>query len=94
MTKSSTREMVHTHNLLGKTQQEPGFGLRLSLPAGDTFDGILGSGWHKERWFTSEAERDRAILELRQQHPYYRLGDRPTLEIAKINRPAAQNSAD
>lgn len=87
MTKNNKRETVHSHNLLTSDQQDHPFGLRLSLPAGDTFDGILGSGWQKERWFRSEAERDRAIYELRKQHPYYRLGDRPTLEIAKINRP-------
>ncbi len=89
MSDVATNTIVHKHNLAAETH--PGnarFGLRLSLPEGDTFAGILGASWQKERWFQSEAERDRAIYELRKQHPYYRLGDRPTLEIVKINRSA------
>lgn len=80
-------EIVHAHNLMSdRGDTGARFGLRFSLPADDTFSGILGSDWQKERWFHSEAERDDAIRELRNQHPYYRLGDKPTLEIVKINR--------
>ncbi len=77
---------VHRHNLLVPTEKELRFGLRLRLPAGDTFNGILGDDWQKERWFATERDRNEAIAELRRQHPYYRLGDRPTLQIEKINR--------
>lgn len=80
-------ESVHAHNVISeRADQGARFGLRLSLPADDTFAEILGAAWKKERWYRSEAERDRAIHELRKQHPYYRQGDRPTLEIVKINR--------
>ena len=81
------RSTVHRHNLLAPAEEEFRFGLRLRLPAGDTFGGILGADWQKERWFATERDRDEAIAELRRQHPYYRLGDRPTLQIEKINRP-------
>lgn len=88
MSADSSPEIVHTHNLITKSSDESArFGLRLSLPPDDTFAGILGPDWQKERWFLSESDRDNAIQEFRDQHPYYRLGDKPTLEIVKINRP-------
>ena len=89
MSSTGPRGLVHQHNVLsGEFDREKRFGLRLSLPGEDTLRSVLGDGWAKERWFTTELERDRAINELRKQHLYYRLGDRPTLEIEKINRPA------
>lgn len=84
------RSKVHRHNLLTAADKEARFGLRLRLPAGDTFGGILGEDWQKERWFATERARDDAIEALRRQHPYYRLGDRPTLQIEKINRPGSR----
>lgn len=82
--------VVHAHNLqAGETPAEARFGLRMRLPAGDTFSGILGDSWEKTRWFRTEAEREEAMRELRRQHPYYRLGDRPTLSIEKVNKAAA-----
>lgn len=87
MSNESSNATVHPHNLIAEAaERDARFGLRLSLPANDTFTGILGSAWKKERWYASEAERDQAMRELRNQHPYYRLGDKPTLEIVKINR--------
>lgn len=83
---------VHQHNLLGADAGESRFGLRLTLPPGDTFGEILGNSWQKDRWFNSERERDQAISELRRQHPYYRLGDSPTLHIEKINRSASAHT--
>jgi len=78
---------VHTHNVIkDQADKEARYGLRISLPADDTFTDILGPGWHRELWYRTQIERDKAIRELRNQHPYYRLGDRPTLEIVKINR--------
>lgn len=91
MNASTFNDPVHRHNLPADAETaEACFGLRLTLPEEDTFAKVLGSGWQKERWFTSEAARDNAITELRRQHPYYRLGDRPTLQIQKINRPSGQ----
>lgn len=88
MSEENPEGTVHTHNLIDKDGgANARYGLRLSLPADDTFAGILGPDWQKENWYHSEAERDIAIHDLRSQHPYYRLGDRPTLEIVKINRP-------
>lgn len=88
MNSGNPKEIVHAHNLITDiTDSSARYGLRISLPADDTFADILGSEWQKERWYFSEADRDNAILEFRDQHPYYRLGDKPTLDIVKINRP-------
>lgn len=82
--------VVHPHNLrTNETPAESRFGLRMRLPAGDTFSSILGETWEKTRWFHTEAEREDAMRELRRQHPYYRLGDRPTLRLEKVNKAAA-----
>ncbi|NNF50841.1 MAG: hypothetical protein HKN59_00240 [Gammaproteobacteria bacterium] len=89
MSTDRTDVRIHSHNV-NKDQAEntARFGLRISLPPDDTFSEILGPSWTKECWYRTETDRDNAIREFRQQHPYYRMGDRPTLEIMKINRPA------
>ena len=82
--------IVHRHNLVGDAaQSESRFGLRMRLPPGDTFGDVLGEDWEKTRWFHTESGREAAMRELRRQHPYNRLGDRPTLILEKINRPGA-----
>ena len=87
MSEKTSAGTVHAHNLIEKdANPDARYGLRLTLPADDTFASILGPDWKKERWYHSEAERDIAIQDLRRQHPYYRLGDKPTIEIVKINR--------
>lgn len=82
-----TTGIVHQHNLpADRPASEFRFGLRMRLPAGDTFAAILGESWEKTRWFQTEADREKAMRELRRQHPYYRSGDRPTLSLEKINK--------
>ena len=89
-TQATGASVVHQHNLPSpKASAEPRLGLRMRLPAGDPFCDILGEKWEKTHWFHSEAEREKAMREIRRQHPYYRLGDRPTLVLEKVNRPAA-----
>ncbi len=40
----------HSHNLSsGRDGDERNFGLRLSLPAGDSFASVLGADWSTER---------------------------------------------
>lgn len=89
------RDPVHRHNLPDHGDHaDARFGLRMRLPRGDTFGGILGAEWEKTRWYRSESEREAAMSALIRQHPYYRLGDRPTLILEKINRSESSWSAD
>lgn len=91
---SGTASVVHPHNLRTHTAPpEARFGLRMRLPAGDTFGEILGEQWEKTHWFSSEDAREAAMRELRKQHPYYRLGDRPTLILEKINRSTTEDQS-
>lgn len=68
------------------------FGIRGELPAGDPMRSphLLGPDFGWERWYPNEAERDRAFADMTRPHPYYRVGDHPTLRLSKIQRPAAR----
>ncbi|OED35564.1 hypothetical protein AB833_29730 [Chromatiales bacterium (ex Bugula neritina AB1)] len=62
------------------------FGIKVSLPNGDTMSAahLLGDEWESTRWFADEKLRDEALAEMKQQPPYYRKGDTPTVVYEKI----------
>lgn len=78
----------HQHNLVEpeKATAERKYGIRIRLPEGDTFAGLLGTEWARERWYPTEEERDRAYNEVAKRHGYYRTTDTPTQIIEKIIR--------
>lgn len=78
----------HQHNLVepDKALEEKKFGIRIRLPAGDTFNHILGDDWEGIRWYRTEAERDRAYEEIAKRHGYYRQTDTPTQVLEKLVR--------
>lgn len=45
---------------------------------------LLGDEWESTRWFADEKLRDEALAEMKQQPPYYRKGDTPTVVYEKI----------
>lgn len=51
-----------------------------------TKDHLLGKDWEGYRWFNSEAERDRAYEEMRQQPYNYRKGDTIQQILEKVER--------
>ncbi len=67
---------------------EKRYGIHMNLPAGDPMRAahLLGDDWSSTRWYASEHERDQALAELRNQHPYYRIGDFPGLVMRKVER--------
>jgi hypothetical protein len=82
-------DICHAHNRRAGLSPESGpWGLRLRLPEGDTFSGILGEDWETVEWFPSERARARRIRELESQFVYYRKGDRATLSWETIDPPA------
>jgi hypothetical protein len=84
---SPAMDICHSHNRRAGLQSGPrAYGLRLSLPPGDTMTALLGENWHSFEWFHSEAERARRIAELKTQFAYYRKGDRATYVIEKVDR--------
>jgi hypothetical protein len=83
-------EICQPHNLRKIPSQGPKpYGVRVSLPAGDTFRRIMGAEWHRLHWYASAAERDAALLEMSRKHEYSRAGDKPALLFEKVENLAA-----
>jgi hypothetical protein len=81
-------EYCHQHNLVDPSLagRERNFGIRVTLPAGDTLRKVLGDDWERQHWYASEAERDAAFDNMAQRHGYYRKTDSPTQILEKITR--------
>ena len=81
-------DFCHTHNLVepDKAGAERRFGIRVSLPPGDTFNRLLGDDWERVLWYPTEAERDEAFDNMAQRHGYYRHTDTPTQVLEKLVR--------
>lgn len=81
-------DFCHQHNLVepDKVNAERRFGIRVSLPPGDTLRNILGDDWERLHWFASEAERDAEYERMSARHGYYRNTDTPTQVLEKIVR--------
>ena len=78
----------HKHNLgdQDSISEQRAFGIRVTLPQGDTFQRLLGDDWEKLHWYGSEAERDTAYEQMAERHGYYRETDSPTQVLEKIQR--------
>jgi hypothetical protein len=81
-------EFVHRHNLVQPDQAdgEKHFGIRVTLPPGDTFRRLLGEDWEKFHWYATEEERDAAFRQMAIRHGYYRKSDVPTQILEKLVR--------
>lgn len=78
----------HSHNLVepDKAIVERKFGIRVTLPPGDTLRNVLGDDWERLHWYATEQERDRAFEKMARRHGYYRATDTPTQILEKIVR--------
>ena len=79
-------DICHAHNLNEDLTRDKPFGIRVSLPARDTFASVIGSNWSQEHWFACAAERDKALEAMRSEHLYSRRGDRPSLVFTAVER--------
>ena len=81
-------EFCHQHNLVDphSAGRERRYGIRVSLPEGDTLRKILGEDWERLHWYPTEEERDRAFDAMAERHGYYRQTDSPTQVLEKIIR--------
>ena len=81
-------DFCHRHNLVDPdtANVERKFGIKVSLPPGDTFSSILGENWERVHWYASEVERDKAFDDMAERHGYYRTTDSPTQVLEKIIR--------
>ena len=78
----------HSHNLVDPESAgaEQHWGIRVTLPPGDTLRRLLGDDWEKVHWYATEAERDSAFENMATRHGYYRGSDSPTQILEKISR--------
>ena len=81
-------DFCHKHNIVDPDTAgvERKFGIKVSLPEGDTFRTLLGDDWERIHWFATEQERDRAYDDMAKRHGYYRTTDTPTQVLIKIVR--------
>ncbi|MCH7820715.1 MAG: hypothetical protein IIA07_01755 [Proteobacteria bacterium] len=81
-------EYYHQHNLVNPdvVGAERRFGIRVTLPPGDTMHKVLGDDWEQLHWYPGEAERDRAFEQMAMRHAYSRDTDSPTQVLEKIVR--------
>jgi hypothetical protein len=79
-------EICHPHNLNQPYTEARPFGIRVSLPPDDTFAGIIGTDWERLHWFSTEAERDRALEDMKRRHEYSRRGDYPSARFETLER--------
>lgn len=81
-------DYCHPHNLVDPSRAgaERRFGIRVTLPPGDTMRHLLGENWERLHWYASEQERDRAFEQMALRHGYYRKSDDPTQVLEKIVR--------
>jgi len=85
---SVTKNFHHQHNIVNPEAAfaDRTWGIRVTLPASDPFTRLVGSDWSKEHWYPSQAERDRALKNMRTRHGYYRIGDEVSLIFEEIQR--------
>lgn len=62
------------------------FGIRVSLPPGDTFRDLLGDEWESFHWYPDAGSRDAAMREMAKRHAYSRIGDEPSIWLQAIER--------
>jgi hypothetical protein len=81
-------DFCHRHNIVNPDAlgAERRFGIRVSLPPGDTLRKVLGDNWERLHWYPSETERDSAFDKMAVRHGYYRKTDTPTQVLEKIVR--------
>lgn len=75
------------HNLVDQSADNADrpWGIRVSAPATDPFNKLVGRGWNREHWYATQVERDRAFEKMRKRHGFYRIGDDPSQVLEKID---------
>ncbi len=81
-------DYCHQHNLVepDNAGRERRYGIRVTLPPGDTLRNLLGDDWERLHWYATESERNSAYEGMLERHGYYRNTDDPTQVLEKIIR--------
>ena len=76
----------HNSNSENTSKKNKKYGIKITLPKGDSLRKILGENWSKQEWFETKAKRDNTYKEMKKRHGYYRKTDTPTQIIEKISK--------
>ena len=78
----------HRHNLVDpdSAERDRRFGIRVTLPASDTFRTVIGDDWERLHWYATESERDKAYESMARRHGFYRKTDSPAQVLEKVER--------
>ena len=76
----------HAHNLNDSFDTNTPYGIRVRLPAGDSFQALIGKNWERLHWYATEHDRDRALEDMAAEHLYSRRGDRPRLLFEPVEQ--------
>ena len=76
--------ICHSHNLSRDLSKPKPYGIRVSLPAGDSFNRLIGEDWERYHWYATEEERDAARADMAGEHLYSRRGDRPRVVYSAV----------
>lgn len=79
-------DICHPHNLNVDVAASRKFGIRVSMRLEDSFSRLIGPSWHREHWYATATQRDRALEDMASEHLYSRRGDCPTLRFEPIER--------
>jgi hypothetical protein len=81
-------DFCHQHNLVDPETagRQRSFGIRVTLPSGDTLRNVVGDDWERLHWYPTEKERDAAFEHMAIRHGYYRDTDSPTQVLEKVSR--------
>lgn len=88
------QSICHSHNIPAGFGDGPRpYGIRVRLPPRDPMCRLLGDDWETYHWYRTERERDEALADMRREHLYSRPGDRPSIELEPVQRPAEEMPA-
>ena len=78
----------HRHNLVDPdtAERDRRYGIRVTLPASDTFRTVIGDDWERFHWYPTESERDEAYESMARRHGFYRKTDSPAQVLEKVER--------
>lgn len=74
------------HNLNAKPDPDRPWGIRVTLNDQDPFRNLIDPDWEAFHWFATESERDQVLEDMRSEHRYSRIGDKPSLVFERVSR--------
>ncbi|MFO1408452.1 MAG: hypothetical protein U1F08_13110 [Steroidobacteraceae bacterium] len=73
------------HNLRAPLPESRPYGIRVKVRGNDPFGALVGTEWHREHWFATRLERERALDAMSGRYVYFRPGDAPALDFERLD---------